>query len=86
MEKPYDLKALGQMISDKAKAAGIPHAAEEDLEKLAKATYEGMKDWLKESAGLTETKVDDVAVSFLSYLDPYVIPQIEKIDLDKDGK
>lgn len=82
----YELKKLGEKIAEKMKAAGLPAIAEENLEKAAKCAYEGSKEWFQESAAETSTKVDDVVASFASYADAYVLPQIEKIDLDKDGK
>lgn len=85
MEKAYELKALGQKIAEKAKADGL-HIAEEAVEKLAKAAYFGVKEWMQESAVLSSTKIDDVLVPFLQYADSVVIAQIEKLDLDKDGK
>lgn len=83
--KPYELKALGDKIIAKAKADGLT-LAEEAVEKLAKACYLGTKEWLQDSAAASSTKIDDVVVSFIGYADPYVLPQIAKIDLDGDGK
>lgn len=82
MEKAYDLKELGRKIVAKANLK----LSEEALEAIGKGAYDGFKEWFKESAVLTDTKIDDVASSFLVYADPYVLPQIEKIDLDHDGK
>lgn len=85
MEKAYELKALGEKIVSKAKEDGLS-IAEEAVEKLAKAAYMGMKEWFSESAALSSTKIDDVLVPFVNFADGIVLPQIEKIDLDKDGK
>ena len=89
MEKPYELKALGQAIVKEAEKEGLP-VAEQALEKLGKAVYNGTKSWLKESAELSTDgvlgKADDFVVSFIDRLDPIVDAQIEKIDLDGDGK
>jgi hypothetical protein len=85
MEKAYDLKALGQMIVDEAKKDGLV-IAEQALEKLGKAVYVGSKNWAKESAVLSSNKIDDVIAPFYDHADPLVIPQIEKLDLDGDGK
>ncbi len=82
----YELKKLGAKIAENMKAAGLPAVAEADLEKAAHASYEGVKEWLKEGAAETETKVDDVLVSFSSYADAFVDAEINKIDLDGDGK
>ena len=84
MEKAYDLKALGEKIRDHAATEGLP-IAEEALEKLGMAVYDGMKDWFHESAVITETKLDDFIVPLWDLADQYVMPQIEKIDLDGDG-
>lgn len=85
MQNAYDLKTLGQYIIEEAKKDGLV-IAEEALEKLGKATFVGTKRWAKESAVISETKVDDFAAPFYDHLDGFVMPQIEKIDLDGDGK
>jgi len=85
VEKPYELKALGKCIAEKAKADGL-ELAEHAAEALAKAAYFGVKEWVQASAALSSNKVDDVIAPFLSYADAYVLPQIEKLDLNKDGK
>lgn len=84
MEKPYDLKALGNKIREKAKADGLV-LAEEAVEKLGKAVYLGVKEWGKESAAISENKVDDFIANFYDQIDAYVLPQIDKIDLDGSG-
>jgi hypothetical protein len=84
MERPYDLKDLGKKIAARAKAAGA-EMAEEVAEKVAEAAYFAMKDWAKESAALSKTPFDDLAVRFIDQLDGVVLPQIQKIDLDGDG-
>jgi hypothetical protein len=84
MEKAYELKALGEMIIAEAKKEGLT-IAEEALEKLGKAVYFGSKEWAKESAKLSETKIDDFIAPFYDKIDEFVTPQIEKIDLDGDG-
>lgn len=80
MEKAYGLKDLGQMIKDQAAKEGLT-IAEEALEKLGKAVYLGTKEWAK----LSESKIDDFIAPFYDQIDTFVIPQIEKIDLDGDG-
>lgn len=82
----YELKKLGEKIQAKMKDAGLPVAAEADLEKAAHASYEGVKEWLQESAAETSTPVDDILVGFVKYADPFVDAEIAKIDIDKDGK
>jgi hypothetical protein len=85
MEKAYDLKSLGEMIVDSSKKNGMA-TAEVALEKLAAVTYEAVMAWVQESARLSETKIDDLVVPFLAHFDSMVKSQIEKIDLDGDGK
>lgn len=75
MEKAYDLKDLGLRL----KKAGLP-IAEEALEASAGIVYKEMKAWLKESAPISETKVDDFIAPFYDQLDPIVLPAIDKID------
>jgi len=75
MEKAYDLKELGL----KLKNAGLP-IAEEALESVAGIVYKEMKAWLKESAPISETKMDDFVAPFYDQLDPIVLPLIDKID------
>lgn len=81
----YSLKALGNMIRERAAARGLT-LAEEAVETLAIAAYEGTKDWGMQSAVLSDNKVDDFIAPFYGQLDGFVIPQIQKIDLDGDGK
>ena len=85
MVKAYDVKELGLAIKAKAEGEGLA-LAEDAIEALAKACYLGMKDWLKASALLSESKVDDFVAPFYDQLDTFVLPQIDKIDLNKDGK
>jgi hypothetical protein len=75
MEKAYDLKDLGE----KLKAKGLP-IAEDMLEKIAGEVYLAVKAWAKESAPLSETKVDDFVSPFYDQLDAIVLPLIDKID------
>lgn len=84
MEKAFDIKALGEIIKEEAKKDGLD-LAEQAVEKLAKASYMGVKRWTKESAVLSENKIDDILAPALDILDSMVLPQIEKIDLDGDG-
>ena len=85
MQKAYDFKELVELIKEEAKKDGLA-IAEEALEKLAKAAYTANKVWLKESAKLSTNKIDDLVMPFIDNLDALVLPQIEKLDLDKDGK
>lgn len=85
MQKPYDIKQLGQAIIAEAKKDGLT-LAEEAAEKIAKAAYLGTKTWAKASAAVSENKIDDILMPAIDYLDTMVLPQIEKIDLDGDGQ
>lgn len=85
MEKAYDLKALGKKIIEKARQNGL-HLAEDAAQAIAKASYLGIKEWAQESAAITPTPVDNVIVKFVDYADDFVLEQIEKMDLDGDGK
>jgi ferritin-like metal-binding protein YciE len=79
VEKAYNLKDLGEMIANEARNDGL-QVAEEALEKLGVAVYIGLKQWAKESAALSENKVDDLLAKFLDYADPYVLEQIARVN------
>jgi len=79
--KAYDLKELAEIL----KAKGMP-VAEEKLELAAVIVYQSVKQWVKDSAALSDSKLDDLISPFLDQLDGIVLPAIEKIDIDKDGK
>lgn len=85
MKTAYDVAELGEIIIAEAKKDGLI-IAEEAIEKLAKAAYVGFKTWAKESAVLSDNKIDDMLAPFLDHADAIVMPQIEKIDLDGDGQ
>lgn len=71
MEKAYDLKELGLRL----KAKGLVEA-----EDLALEIYKEVKQFLRDSAALSATPYDNLAVPFLDQLDALVLPQIDKID------
>lgn len=71
MEKAYDLKALGE----KLKAKGLVVA-----EDAAEQVYEEVKAWFEESAKLSETPYDDMALIVLPQIDILVKKQLDKID------
>lgn len=75
MEKAYDLKDLGE----KLKAEGLP-VLEDALEASAAKAYKAIKAWAKESAVLSENKMDDFVAPFYDQLDGVVLPLIDKID------
>lgn len=85
MTQPYNVKDLGLIIREKAAAKGLI-LAEEAVESLAVAAYEGLKEWFNQSAQLSPNPVDNFIAPAIGYLDGYVLPQIEKIDIDGDGK
>lgn len=75
MGKAYDLKVL----LNKLKETGLPalmNLAEEEALLVFKAT----KEWLKESAKLSENKIDDVVMPFIDFTDSAILPLIDKID------
>lgn len=74
MEKAYDLKDLGE----KLKKAGVP-VLEEAAEETAKQVYLAVKEWAKESAVLSTTKIDDLIAPFYDQLDGVVLPMVDKI-------
>jgi len=71
MEKAYDLKGL----AEKLKGEGLELA-----EDAAESVWKAVKEWLKESAAVSETPIDDMVVPFLDQLDPIVLPIIDKIN------
>lgn len=71
MEKPYDLKDLGE----KMKADGL-ELAEDGAGKV----YKCLKAWLKESAEMSSNPFDDVAMKFLEQADGVVLGAIDQID------
>lgn len=75
MDNAYDLKELGQRLKD----TGLPLAMDA-LESEAGKVYIVLKQWIKDSAALSSNKIDDVAAPFLDYLDPLILPQIDKIN------
>ncbi len=72
MEKAYDVKEL----AEKLKSKGLPV-----LEDTAEKVYEAVKEWVQESAVLSENKVDDVAAPLVfPILDKVIEPAIDSID------
>lgn len=72
MQKAYDLKVLGQKLA----AKGLPM-----LEESAELVYEAFKEWVLESAPISDTKLDDVGAPILfPVLDKIAKPAIDKID------
>lgn len=71
MEKPYDLKELGLRLKGK----GLDQA-----EEIAELLYKEVKQWLKDSAAVSATPFDNLAMGYLDQLDSFVLPQIDKID------
>lgn len=75
MEKAYDLKDLGARLEK----AGVP-LLKNSAEETAKVVYTEMKSWMKESAVLSTTKIDDLVAPFVDQLDGIVLPLVDKID------
>lgn len=71
MEKAYDLKELG--IKLKSKGLDL---AEESLMILWESTHE----WIKDSAALSETPYDDMAMIIMPQLDKIIKESIDKVD------
>ena len=72
MEKAYDLKVLEKKLL----AQGLPL-----VENLAEKAYAAVKEWIVESAPVSETKIDDIVVPLaFPVIDAVVIPAINKID------
>ena len=71
MEKAYDLKGL------------LKHLENEGLnlaEDAASKVYSAVKNWATESAHISETPFDDLAIPFFKNVDEIVLPLIDKID------
>lgn len=71
MEKAYDLKVLEAKLKEK----GLP-----EVEDLAEKVYSAVKEWVVESAPVSETKLDDFAPIAFPIIDKIVAPAIDKID------
>lgn len=71
MVKAYDPKEL----LNKIKAQGLP-VLEDGAEKLTRAVFE----WLKQSAEVSATPLDDVAVAFYPHIEKMALDQIDKVD------
>lgn len=75
MEKAYDLKELAKRLA----ASGVP-ALKEVAEAEALMIFKETKLWLKESAVISDNKIDDVVMPFIDHVDAIVLPLIDKID------
>ncbi len=73
MEKAYSLKGLGKKMQSK----GLPV-----LETAAEQAYIAFKEWIVESAVMSENKLDDMGIPLIKFLDQVVVPVINKIDGD----
>lgn len=71
MEKAYDFKELGLMMKGK----GLD-LAEESLALV----FEGVMDWLEESAKVSTTPYDDLAMVIVPQLKKAVLDLIDKVD------
>lgn len=71
MEKAYDIKDLGE----KLKSAGLPV-----VEGAAEVVLEKVIAWIKESAALSKTPYDDMAMVILPLIEEKIKKEINKID------
>lgn len=71
MSKAYDVSFLGKAMKKPALAA---------LEKFVDEAYLATKEFLRKSAALTSTPIDDLAVSAVGAADGVIQNQIDKID------
>ena len=71
MEKAYDLKELGNVLKGK----GLD-VAEESLN----IVFDSVIEWFKESAKLSATPYDDMAMVIMPQLEKLVKDAIDKID------
>ena len=69
--KAYDLKVLGARL----KAKGLIEA-----EDAAGSIYSELKVWIEESAVISKTPYDNMALIIFPQLDNLILPQIDKID------
>lgn len=74
MTKAYDTKVLVARLKEK----GI-NIAEDAAGEVVKTTF----GWAKESAVLSENKVDDMVAPLLIPVETYIMTQIDKIDGEK---
>jgi len=71
MEKAYDAKELALRLK--------PHGL--DLgEEAAKKLVDVLLTWVDDSAKLSKTPIDDVLMSIVKPLHPYIMSQLDKID------
>ena len=70
--KAYDLEVL----KEKLLAQGLPM-----VENLAEKAYAAVKEWIMESAPVSENKIDDIVAPLaFPVLDKVVEPAMDKID------
>lgn len=81
MEKAYSLAGLIEIMKGKG-LPGLEAAAEAE----AKIVYEAFKEWFSTSAKMTSNPFDDMVVPFFAQADAVILPKIEQIDIDGDGK
>ena len=75
MSNAYNFKLLGEKLQKEG--LGVLMGG---VEETAKVTYKVVKEWLKESAIVSENKIDDVVMPFIDQADAIVNPLIDKID------
>lgn len=77
MNKAYDLKELGNSLKGK----GLD-VAEESLNIL----FDSVVEWVEESAKISATPYDDIAMLVMPQLKKLVKEAIDKIDGEKDNE
>lgn len=70
-QKAYDLKKLMDHLKDQ----GL-ELAEDAAEKV----YNGVMNWVEESAKVSKNPIDDIVILVRKQIDGIVLPQIDKID------
>lgn len=76
-KKPFDLKELAQELKEK----GLP-----DLELCCRDIIEAFFEWTEKSIGLSENKVDDVALAVLPYLKKYILEKVDEVSASQATK
>lgn len=71
MDKAYDLGELAKRL----KAKGL-NVAEDALVDLIQTTF----GWVKDSAPLSATPIDDIALVAMPHLEKLILDQVDKID------
>lgn len=71
MEKPYDMKILGEKLKKRGLNEG---------EDTVRGTLEDVCEWFAASAKLSPNPIDDLAAVGLPHLKAFALPYVDKID------